>query len=177
MEALWCIDKLIIKRQIKKYKRQYPNEEIIFAVISKTISKAFEKEVKARWDYINAMRAILLLTNKNVAVKELRIIEAREVRIRIEEIACAELDTYNSLSGKAMVLKLKARDGLNYQFGMRYDERFFKQNVLRFEHREMERVIPTWHKLTYRILMPIWRLFIIGLIIYYLIKLFRWIGS
>lgn len=169
MKALWYFDNLFVKLRVKKYKRKYPNEKILFAGISKALSRAFEKEVKAGSDYIDAKKTAFLLTDRNIA--------AREWRIGIGEITRAELDTYNSLYGKAMLLKIKARDGGNYQFGMRYDEKFFKQNVLRFEHREIEHVYPTWFKLTHHILMPIWRLLIIGLIIYGLIRLFRWIGS
>jgi hypothetical protein len=169
MEALWYFDNLIVKRRVKNYKRQHPDEKILFAGISKALSRAFEKEVKAGSDYIDAKKTVFLLTDRNVA--------AREWRIKTEEITRAELDTYNSIHGKAMLLKIKTRNGCNYQFGMRYDERFFKQNVLRFEHKEIEHVIPTWFKLAHRILVPIWRLFIIVFVIYWLVRLFRWIGS
>jgi hypothetical protein len=169
MYSTWYIENRIVRSRVKKYKKQYPNEKILFAGHSKAISRAFEKEVKVSAEFTDAKRTVFILTDKYVI--------AREWRIKIEEITHAELNTYDSLYGKAMFLKLKTRSGANYQFGMRYDERFFKQNVLRFEHRELKHVYPTWFKLTYRILMPIWKLFIIGLIIYGLIRLFRWIGS
>jgi hypothetical protein len=167
MEALWYFDNLFVKRRVKRYKREYPNEKILFAGISKALSRVFEKEVKAGPDYIDAKKTVFLLTNKNIV--------AREWRIGTDEITRAELDTYNSLYGRAMLLKIKTRDGGNYQFGMRYDEKFFKQNILQFEHKEIEHVYPTWFRLAHYILRPIMYLFIIGFIIYWLVRLFRWI--
>lgn len=169
MYSSWYIENRIVRSRIEKYKKQYPNEKILFAGYSKAISRAFEKEVKISAEFMDAKRTVFILTDEYVT--------AREWRIKIEEIASAELNTFESLAGKGMLLKLKTISGANYQFGMRYDERFLKQNALRFEHRELEPIVPIWLGKFYRTFRPIILLVFIGFFIYLIVRLFRGISD
>jgi hypothetical protein len=165
-DKLYCIDNSFLKRRLKKYKADYPDEDIVFAAPAKAISRATERGPAVDFNWTDARRTNFILTDKKIVTGEWS--------IKLQDIKQAELDIFESVSGKLMVLKVKTTYGANYQFSMRFDQELLSQWVLPVQPRQIHVKIPVAlkiaHNKTLRLLIL---LFIVGCAIYYLWSAFQ----
>ena len=160
MGTIWYIDNKIAALKVKKYQILHPNENIIFSAAARAVSRAFETDVDMNSDFIDAKRTVFILTDKIIAV--------REWRINLQDITKAELNSYDSIYGRAMVLKLKTKSGANYQVGMPFNQDILNQNLFPIEHKEIE--VP--YIRIYRIVRPILIIIMFVCLILWIIRKF-----
>ncbi|ERJ13755.1 hypothetical protein [Haloplasma contractile] len=117
------IDKLFrVKDNIKNFKEQYPNEEVLVAGGTKAVQGLKDEEISYNHKWITSYRTVLILTNKRLYTNQWK--------IELENIIEAKLIKIKSLFFKGFVLKVSTTDKKFFQFGLQDDPLWLDQKVL-----------------------------------------------
>jgi len=113
---------LLVGRKEKKFKEDYPNDEVIASGGAKAIVSEEEQEVSRGKQWAGAKRSALILSDKRLV--------CGDWEINLNDVNEASIIEFKSFLSKSLILKIRTEEGKNYQFGLQYDPAWTKQEVL-----------------------------------------------
>ena len=114
-----CVDFFYMTgRARRKFERKNPDEKVFAADASKGIVTKNNQDIKHGLDWVFSQRAVILLTDRKIV--------CGKWMISLDDISDARLCAY----GSGQVLKIRTKDGKNYQFGTQKNPEWTNQQIL-----------------------------------------------